>query len=63
MGNNTIHTDCFAYNESDVVREQCCALTERLCNNKECSFYKNWDDCDNTTKQLILEQRQLFLKK
>ena len=30
---------------------------------KECSFYKNWDDCDNTTKQLILEQKQLFLKK
>lgn len=63
MNNNMVHTDCFAFNESEDVKQQCCALTERICNNKECHFYKNWDECDNITKQLILEQKQLFLKK
>lgn len=63
MSNNMVHIDCFAFNESEDVRQQCCALTERICNNRECHFYKNWDECDNITKQLILEQKQLFLKK
>ena len=53
MEKQTIHTDCFAYNESDVTKEQCCALTERICNNKNCKFYQTWDDCDNMTKQLM----------
>ena len=44
MEKQTIHTDCFAYNESDVTKEQCCALTERICNNKNCKFYQTWDD-------------------
>jgi len=61
--NETVHIDCFAYNESENEKEQCCALTERLCNNKECHFYKDWDECEKETKQLILEQKQLFLKK
>ena len=62
MEKQTIHTDCFAYNESDAVKEQCCALTERICNNKNCKFYQIWDDCDNMTKQLIKEQKDLFTK-
>ena len=63
MPKPTIHTDCFAYNESDNVKEQCCALTERICNHKECHFYKNWDECEKETKQLIIEQKELFRKK
>lgn len=63
MKNETeIHTDCFAFNESEDTRQQCCALTERICNNKECHFYRNWDECDNITKQLILEQKNIFNK-
>ncbi len=61
--NKTIHTDCFGYNESEIEKEQCFALTERICNNKECKFYKNWDECDKETKRLVLEQKQLFMKK
>lgn len=57
-----VHKDCFAYNESDVENKQCCALSERICNNRECHFYKLSDDCDNTTKQLIREQREVFSK-
>lgn len=48
--NETVHIDCFAYNESENEKEQCCALTERLCNNKECHFYKDWDECEKETK-------------
>ena len=59
----TVHSDCFAFYGSDVEREQCCALSERICNKKECSFYRNWDECDKETKNLVLEQKQLFLKK
>ena len=62
MEKQTIHTDCFAYNESDITKEQGCALTERICNNKNCKFYQTWDDCDNMTKQLIKEQKDLFTK-
>lgn len=63
MTKSTIHTDCFAYNEIDDEKQQCCALTERICNHKECRFYKTWDECDKDTKQLISEQKELFRKK
>lgn len=63
MNKPTIHTDCFAYNETDIEKNQCCALTERICNYKECRFYKNWDECEKETKQLILEQKAFFEKK
>jgi hypothetical protein len=56
----TIHTDCFAFNESENTKEQCCALTERICNYRDCHFYK--DDCSNDTKKLIREQKDLFEK-
>lgn len=62
MENKTIHNDCFAYNETDNEKHQCCALTERVCNYKKCNFYKGWENCDDITKQLISEQKQLFLK-
>lgn len=57
------HTDCFAYNESNDEKTQCCALIERICNNTYCNFYKQWDDCDKDTKQLITEQRDVFNRK
>lgn len=63
MNKPTVHTDCFAYNETEIQKEQCCALTERVCNKKECKFYKTWDECSKETKQLVLEQKQLFLNK
>lgn len=63
MAKSTIHTDCFAYNETDDVKNQCCALTERICNNVECDFYKSKDTSDNYTKLLIKEQKELFTKK
>ena len=62
MEKQTIHTDCFAYKETDIIKEQCCALTSRICKFKNCKFYKTWDDCDNMTKQLIKEQKELFTK-
>lgn len=61
--NKTVHTDCFGFNDSEIEKEQCCALTERVCNTKECKFYKKWKDCDNDTQRLIIEQKQTFLKK
>lgn len=30
--------DCFAYRE-----DRCEILTERICENRKCSFYKTWD--------------------
>ena len=62
MEKETIHTNCFAYNESDEKKEQCCALTERICNNKKCRFFKTWEESDNTTRQLVKETRELFEK-
>lgn len=53
---------CFAYNETDNTKEECCALTERICNNKECHFFKTWEDCDNETKHLINDQKKQFEK-
>lgn len=46
----TLHTDCFAYYNSEEKGKQCLALSERICNNTKCSFYKNPDDCDAVTK-------------
>ena len=63
MTKPTVHTDCFAYNETENDKQQCCALTERICNHKECRFYKTWDDCDTETKKLTLEQKQFFLSR
>ena len=63
MNGKTLHTDCFAYNESDDKKIQCCALTERICNNKKCHFYKTWEESDNTTRQLIKETKELFESK
>lgn len=61
--NKTVHTDCFGFNDVENEKEQCFALIERICNCKECKFYKNWDECDKETKRLVLEQKQLFMKK
>lgn len=59
----TLHTDCFAYNNSEDKGEQCLALNERICNNTKCSFYKIPADCDAVTKQLIKEQKETFERK
>lgn len=63
MNKPTIHTDCFAYNESDNKKEQCCALTERICNHSICRFYKSTEDVSEGAKQLIEEQRGAFKEK
>lgn len=57
-----VHTDCFAYNESDNEKQQCCALVSRICENKNCSFYKTSEQCDNETRKLIREQKEMFEK-
>lgn len=54
--------DCFAYNETDNVKQECLALTSRVCKEKNCSFYKTSDCCDSETKRLIREQREMFAK-
>lgn len=57
-----VHKDCFAYNETEDKKQQCCALVERFCDNNECSFYRVIEDCDSETKKLIREQKEAFKK-
>lgn len=42
-------TNCFAYN---VERHCCNVLTELVCHNKECKFYKTREQFDREVKNL-----------
>ena len=57
------NTNCFAYNETESKNLQCCALTERICNDEYCRFYKTWDECPEDVKKLIKEQKKEFKKR
>ena len=61
--NKFLHSDCFAFNNSEKTNHECLALTERTCNNTNCRFHKRWEDCDETTRRLINEQKNMFGKK
>ena len=63
QNNKFLHSDCFAFNNAETTNHECLALTERICNNANCHFYKKWEECDETTKRLINEQRKMFGEK
>ena len=61
--NKFLHSDCFAFNNTETTNHECLALINRTCNKKECHFYKRPEDCDELTKKLINEQRKMFEEK
>lgn len=44
MNNPEIKTDCFAYHSR---RKICSVLTETVCKNRECTFYKTQEQFDS----------------
>lgn len=54
-----IKPDCFGYKEIKTKlnsMKTCTALTEMLCKNKECPFYKDQETYNNTAGKLRYKQ-------